>query len=52
VRGSDRAADVLRSLGIDTCCGGRLTLGQAAASAGVPVETVLAALDAVETEPA
>jgi hypothetical protein len=35
---------VFQRLGIDTCCGGTLTLGQAAASAGVPVESVLAAL--------
>jgi len=52
VRGSARAAEVLRGLGIDTCCGGRLTLGQAAASAGVPIETVLAALERVQGAPA
>ena len=46
VRWSPRAAEILRGLGIDTCCGGRLTLAQAAASAGVPVETVLEALGA------
>jgi Domain of Unknown function (DUF542) len=45
-RRSPRAAEILRGFGIDTCCGGRLTLSQAAASAGVAVETVLEALDA------
>ncbi len=43
-RRSPRALATLRNLGIDTCCGGSLTLAQAAASAGVPVETVLQAL--------
>jgi hypothetical protein len=36
---------VLQRLGIDACCGGHLTLAQAAASAGVPVETLLRALE-------
>jgi regulator of cell morphogenesis and NO signaling len=45
-RRSPRAPEILRGLGIDTCCGGRLTLAQAAASAGIPVETVLEALAA------
>jgi hypothetical protein len=43
-RRSPRALAVLRGFGIETCCGGGLTLAQAAASAGVPVETVLRAL--------
>jgi len=38
------AVDVLRSFGIDTCCGKELTLAQAAAGAGVPVEVLLRAL--------
>jgi hypothetical protein len=38
------ALAILRRFGIDTCCGGGLTLAQAAASAGVPVATVLRAL--------
>jgi regulator of cell morphogenesis and NO signaling len=38
---SPRALPVLRELGIDTCCGGSLTLAQAAASAGIPAERVL-----------
>ena len=51
VRWSPRAAEVLRGLGVDTCCGGRLTLAQAAASAGIPVETVLKALVASQEDP-
>ena len=35
-RRSPRALAALRELGIDTCCGGSLTLAQAAAAAGVP----------------
>ena len=35
----------LQRFGIDVCCGGHLTLAQAAAAAGVPVETVLRALE-------
>jgi regulator of cell morphogenesis and NO signaling len=38
------AGAALRELGIDTCCGGGLTLAQAASSAGIPVERLLAAL--------
>jgi uncharacterized protein DUF542 len=45
-RRSPGAAEILRGFGIDTCCGSRLTLSQAAASAGVAVETVLEALGA------
>ena len=45
-RRSPHAAEILRGFGIDTCCGGRLTLSQAAASAGIAVETVLEALGA------
>jgi iron-sulfur cluster repair protein YtfE (RIC family) len=45
-RWSPRAAEILRGFGIDTCCGGRLTLAQAAASAGVSLTAVLDALGA------
>jgi regulator of cell morphogenesis and NO signaling len=41
VKRSPRMLPVLRELGIDTCCGGGLTLAQAAASAGIPTERVL-----------
>lgn len=42
---------VLQRLGIDACCGGSLTLAQAAASAGVPVETLLLALEPAVAPP-
>jgi regulator of cell morphogenesis and NO signaling len=35
---------MLEALGIDYCCGGKLPLAEAAAKAGVPVETALAVL--------
>ena len=38
------AAAVFNRFGIDTCCGGGLTLEQAARSAGVSTETLLAEL--------
>lgn len=38
------ALPVLRELGIDTCCGGSLTLEQAAASAGISAERLLRVL--------
>jgi iron-sulfur cluster repair protein YtfE (RIC family) len=41
---SPRVLAVLRELGIDTCCGGALTLAQAAASAGIPAQRLLQAL--------
>jgi regulator of cell morphogenesis and NO signaling len=41
----------LRELGIDTCCGGSLTLAQAAASAGITAERVLGALTERATTP-
>jgi hypothetical protein len=37
---------VLAELGLNHCCGAHLTLTEAAASAGVPLERVLAALGA------
>jgi iron-sulfur cluster repair protein YtfE (RIC family) len=48
-RRSPRALEILRGFGIDTCCGGGLTLGEAAAAAGFPAERVLRALDEAET---
>ena len=42
---SPRALETMKSLGLNHCCGAHLSLEEAAASAGVPVETVLARLD-------
>ena len=46
------ALAVLQRLGVNHCCGAQLTLGEAAASAGVAVETLLGALRAVASVPA
>ena len=40
-----RTLDVLKDLGINHCCGAHLTLREAAAAAGTPLETLLAALN-------
>jgi uncharacterized protein (DUF2249 family) len=45
-RRSPQTDAVFERFGIDRCCGGRLTLREAAASAGVAVETVIAAIEA------
>ena len=42
---------ILQRFGIDACCGGHLTLGQAAASAGIPVKTLLCALEPLVSPP-
>ena len=42
---SPAALDVLKRMGINHCCGGHLTLGEAAAAAGVETRTLLAALN-------
>jgi len=44
LRDTPAAAAVLNRLGIDTCCGGSLSLAQAAASVGMPLSQLLAAL--------
>ena len=44
VRDLPGAREVLSELGINHCCGAHLTLAEAAASAGVPLEAVLAKL--------
>ena len=46
VRRFPPATEILRALGIDTCCGSRLTLAEAAAAAGISVNAVLDALGA------
>ncbi len=40
-----RALDVLKASGINHCCGAQLTLREAAAAAGVPLEPLLAELN-------
>ena len=46
------ALEVMKKLGINHCCGAQLTLGEAAASAGVPLDTLLAALNEARKAPA
>ncbi|MFL5581931.1 MAG: DUF542 domain-containing protein [Gemmatimonadaceae bacterium] len=38
------AVRALNAFGIDTCCGGAASLREAAAEAGVPLDTLLAAV--------
>lgn len=42
--------EVLDRFGVDTCCGGGLTLSQAAHHAGVPLDVLLAELTSVLEE--
>jgi regulator of cell morphogenesis and NO signaling len=44
LRETPAAAAVLNRFGIDTCCGGSLSLADAAASVGLPLPQLLAAL--------
>lgn len=37
---------VLNAFGVDTCCGGSESLAEAATSSRIPLETLLAGLDA------
>ena len=41
------SAEILNRLAIDTCCGGTLTLAEAARSVGLAPERLLAALEPV-----
>lgn len=51
VRLAPRTLPVLKSFGIDTCCGGAATLSEAAARHGLNPDALLAALThAVEAE--
>lgn len=43
------ALEVMQRLGINHCCGASLTLTDAAASAGIPLPTLLAALEKAGT---
>jgi uncharacterized protein (DUF2249 family) len=45
------ALEVMAKLGINHCCGAQLTLSEAAASAGVPLDALLAALNGATTPP-
>ena len=49
---SSGALDVMKAMGINHCCGGDLTLTEAAASAGVALEALLEALHKTEGAPA
>ena len=39
------ALEIMKEIGVNHCCGAHLTLREAAASAGVPLETLLDALN-------
>ena len=54
VRAEQTVADVAehRDLGINHCCGAHLTLREAAAAAGVPLDALLAALNEPRKTPA
>ncbi len=41
-----RILEILKARGINHCCGAHLSLREAAAAAGVPLDELLAALDA------
>jgi iron-sulfur cluster repair protein YtfE (RIC family) len=44
--------EVMKDMGINHCCGAQLTLAEAAASAGVPLDTLLKALNETRKAPA
>ncbi|HTI56880.1 MAG TPA: DUF542 domain-containing protein [Verrucomicrobiae bacterium] len=46
------ALEIMKEMGINHCCGAGLSLAEAAASVGMPVATVLAALSAGRKAPA
>lgn len=46
------AIETLREMGINHCCGAHLTLREAAAAAGIPIEALLAALNDRRRTPA
>ena len=46
------ALEVMKTMGNNHCCGAQLTLREAAASAGVPLDALLAALNEATTTPA
>ena len=46
------ALDIMKELGINHCCGAHLTLREAAAAAGVPLDALLTALNEPRRTPA
>jgi iron-sulfur cluster repair protein YtfE (RIC family) len=46
------ALEIMKELGINHCCGAHLTLREAAAAAGVPLDGLLAALNEPRKAPA
>ena len=46
------AVEIFKDLGINHCCGAHLTLREAAAAAGLPVDVLLAALNERRQTPA
>ena len=44
--------EIMKEMGINHCCGAQLTLREAAASAGVPLAALLAALNETRKAPA
>ncbi len=46
------ALEVLKAKGINHCCGAHLTLREAAASAGTPIEDLIETLRALDNAPA
>jgi iron-sulfur cluster repair protein YtfE (RIC family) len=44
-----RTLDVMQRMGINHCCGAQLTLAEAAAAAGVPLQSLLEALNRTQT---
>jgi iron-sulfur cluster repair protein YtfE (RIC family) len=46
------ALEIMQRMGINHCCGAHLTLHEAAAAAGVPLDALLAALNAPPKTPA
>jgi regulator of cell morphogenesis and NO signaling len=52
VRDTPGAREVMEKLGINHCCGAGLTLREAAAAAGVPLDELLGALTRLEKAPA
>jgi iron-sulfur cluster repair protein YtfE (RIC family) len=46
------ALEIIKEMGINHCCGAHLTLREAAAAAGVPVDALLVALNEPRKTPA